>query len=670
MSNIKTKTTIKDIKVLDKTADVSHRAKNAFIRTKEQAEQTQLAGHDNYIEYAEDKIKEGSKTVAHETGHVVEHQGKKAVQKIKERSRMDTEAASSDASGEHTSERASKTKAGSGRKAAPPESKAAGNQQTSHPKTEQAARQKVGPSNVKGIERHSPSSQNELAKRRFVQGRTKQTARSGGEAIKKTGKGTIKTAQKTVKTAGHTAKTTIKTSRTAVKIAAKTAQATAKATQRAVQAARVAAKATAVAVKTAAKAISITIKAIIAALKGLIALISAGGWVVIVVILVICLVGILISSPFGILFNGGADDTPTVTEVIQTIDNELNEKISDIQNNTDADEVKLSYEGSEDGSRINNWTDILAVFAVKTNMDSENPLDVMVMDEQRIAKLREVFWDMTDITTSIEEIPIDDQNASSPKPASASPSPTEEPDEPKTKTILTISVSCKSADEMKQAYAFNAEQIKMLDELMQPEFQELLAQLTGSNAFITLTPEQIQEILASLPEDLDIQREAVVMKAYSLLGKVHYFWGGKSTTIGWDSRWGTPTKVTSGNSPTTGTIRPFGLDCSGYVTWVFVNACNSKDIASVIGSGSSKQWSKSQAVNWDAALPGDLAFLAVPGTKRVNHVGIVVGHDEDGDLIVAHCSSSRNNVVVTKAVKSGFKYIRRPVLYQANNITP
>ena len=92
MREIKTKSTIKDIKALDKAADVSRRAKNAYIRTKEQAEQTQQPEHNSFIDYAEDKVKEGTETVTREVGHSVERQGKKAVQKIKERrnARSDT----------------------------------------------------------------------------------------------------------------------------------------------------------------------------------------------------------------------------------------------------------------------------------------------------------------------------------------------------------------------------------------------------------------------------------------------------------------------------------------------------------------------------------------------------------------------------------------------------
>ena len=75
-----------------------------------------------------------------------------------------------------------------------------------------------------------------------------------------------------------------------------------------------------------------------------------------------------------------------------------------------------------------------------------------------------------------------------------------------------------------------------------------------------------KKLLADLPADLDSERRAVVETACRLVGKVNYFWGGKSLVIGWDSRWGELRQVTAAGSSTTGTYRPYGLDCSGCAT--------------------------------------------------------------------------------------------------------
>ena len=85
MDKIKTQNTVKDIKVLDKTADVTYRAKNAYVRTKEQAEQTQQTGNGNYVEYAGDKVKEGAQTAVQKAARIAQSRGKMPIQKLSER---------------------------------------------------------------------------------------------------------------------------------------------------------------------------------------------------------------------------------------------------------------------------------------------------------------------------------------------------------------------------------------------------------------------------------------------------------------------------------------------------------------------------------------------------------------------------------------------------------
>lgn len=461
------------------------------------------------------------------------------------------------------------------------------------------------------------------------------------------GKQTIKTAEKSIKSTKSTTKTakrTIKTAKQTGKASAKAAKVSAKAAR---QAAKAAAQATRLAIKAAIKATAMMVNAAIAAVKGLIAAIAAGGWVVVLLILLIGAVAALLLSPFGIFSGGGAEGTPPITEVVQTINGELNEKISSMQTGEDADQVEVVYEGSDDGTLINNWPDILAVFAVKTNMDPDNPQDVVVMDAARVELLRSVFWDMTEVTKQVEIQRSEGED---------------EEDDATGKRILIIHVNSKGYEEMIEYYGFNQEQIDVLEEMMAPDMQQMILSMTGSTAFTQLTPGEIAEIRASLPEGISMDREKVVMAAYSLKGKVRYFWGGKSEAVGWDSRWGTPTRVTSKGSPTTGTTRPFGLDCSGYVTWCFIQAAGTADIVPAIGHGTANQWPKTQGVAWEQAMPGDLAFFAPPGGKKTNHVGIVVSNT-GGTIMVAHCSSGRNDVVVTEAKSTGFKYIRRPAIF-------
>ena len=221
--------------------------------------------------------------------------------------------------------------------------------------------------------------------------------------------------------------------------------------------------------------------------------------------------------------------------------------------------------------------------------------------------------------------------------------------------ILHIRVAVKDHLQMAEAYHFTTEQKKLLEELMQPEYEELFMRLTGSYQDIALSDAEVAEIMEKLPADLSEERKQVVLTAYQLLGKVNYFWGGKSLVLGWDSRWGTPMEVTAAGSSSSGTVRPFGLDCSGFVDWVFYNVTSGSYVIGH-GGGASSQHSYCTEISWSDAQPGDLVFY--PGDS---HVGIVCGFDGNGNVLIIHCASGYNNVVVTG--KSGFTSIARPIFY-------
>ena len=125
--------------------------------------------------------------------------------------------------------------------------------------------------------------------------------------------------------------------------------------------------------------------------------------------------------------------------------------------------------------------------------------------------------------------------------------------------------------------------------------------------------------------------------------------------LGWDSRWGTTMQVTAAGSSSTGTYRPYGMDCSGFVDWVFYNATGGEYIIGH-GGGASAQHSYCTAIAWDEAIPGDLVFY-----PEDSHVGIVGGRDENGNLLIIHCASGANNVVITGV--DGFTSIGRPVYF-------
>lgn len=186
---------------------------------------------------------------------------------------------------------------------------------------------------------------------------------------------------------------------------------------------------------------------------------------------------------------------------------------------------------------------------------------------------------------------------------------------------------------------------------------EIVSQGSDKDLELSLLEEAMME--ASLPENLSPQRKEIVRSAYSLVGKVNYFWGGKSTELGWDERWGNQAIVGSTGSKTTGTERAYGLDCSGYVLWCMINAFENTDITASVGSGTASQWNHSKSVSPKDALPGDLVFYSKPNSSSRNHVGIVVGREWNGELLVAHCSAGANDVVVSRMGDTGFQYIRQ-----------
>ena len=392
-----------------------------------------------------------------------------------------------------------------------------------------------------------------------------------------------------------------------------------------------AAKAVQATAQKASQAAGRALRVILSAARSLAAAMMAGGSTVLSMVLVICLIGLLIASPFGIFFSGEDSGTGyTMPEAVTMLNTEFTDRIEQIKAENPYDELDMDNAGS--AAMISNWRDVLAVYAVRTTTDNASPDEVATLTEEKMEILREIFWDMNAITYWTEIVPGGKDEADT--------------------VILHIIVTIKTHLHMADEYQFNTEQRRLLEELMQPKYQELFMVLTGSYQDIELSPDEVAKIIENLPADLSENRKQVVLTAYQLLGKVHYFWGGKSLIIGWDSRWGMPMKVTAEGSSTTGTVRPFGLDCSGMVDWVFYNQSGGQYVIGH-GGGATAQHSYCAPIAWSDAKPGDLVFY--PGDS---HVGIVCGFDSSGNIMVIHCASSENNVVVTG--KIGFTSIGRP----------
>ena len=181
----------------------------------------------------------------------------------------------------------------------------------------------------------------------------------------------------------------------------------------------------------------------------------------------------------------------------------------------------------------------------------------------------------------------------------------------------------------------------------------LLAKLVGKKE-APIGGELVSRILeeAEFPNE---SAETAVRSAASIIGRVHYFWGGKSFCVGEDPEWGRNKVVESSGSPTTGSVRPYGLDCSGLVTWAYIQAGWTID---EIGNGTWNQWFASEEINKDELRPGDLGFQNVYPGSSGNHVGIFIGFYKGKPLFI-HCSPGYDNVVVTSG-EGIFEYFRRP----------
>ena len=306
-----------------------------------------------------------------------------------------------------------------------------------------------------------------------------------------------------------------------------------------------------------------------------------------------------------------------VSAAIAQINFRFNEFLKELQTGEPYDEVTLQGDTAP-------WTEVLAVFATKVAGADVDAADVATMGADRIMKLEEVFWDMNEVSNEVESIHHSDSN------------PDDEIDDGWTERILHITITPKCVEDMLEEYRFSSYQVSAINELLEQE--TMLQKLVGDTTWLC---EDAQAVLQRLPEDLSPERRAVIEAACSLVGKVNYFWGGKSLELGWDDRWGQVKKVWAVGNSTTGTYRPFGLDCSGFVDWVFYNATGGEVILSR-GGGAASQHRYCTDISWEEAQIGDLVFY-----EDNSHVGIVAGWDENGQVQIVHCSVRRNHVVVT-----------------------
>ena len=444
---IKTRVAEKGIKAIDKAAVASERMKEAYIRTRDKADHSLYAAESSPGEYASDRLSSGVDNVAHEAIHQFDKQGRKGIKTTKENiSKVKEKIQKRKAAAEQPKKQAEKQAA---QQAGQPATRWSGRQAAdtvSEPA--KAVRQERGA--IKTLDRGKKGI------------KTVDRGRKNIKQASSTAKGTIKTASKSIKTAEKTAKASIKTTQQAAKAAQRTAQATARAARAAAHAARAAARAAVVAAKVAAKATIAAVKAIIAATKALIAAIAAGGWIAVLVIVIICLIGLLIGSCFGIFFSGEDSGSGyTMQNVVQEINDDYQQQIDTTKANLSHDVLEMS------GSRAV-WPEVLAVYAVKTTTDPDNPQEVATIDDSKKAILTDIFWEMNQISSRTETrtetviTETDDGHGN-----------IVETESTVTQTYLYITVSHKTAEEMAEQYGFDKEQKEQLAELLAEENRSL-----------------------------------------------------------------------------------------------------------------------------------------------------------------------------------------------------
>lgn len=457
--SIKTKETIKDIKLHDTTVSVADKVKKISIKTKDAVdENTKQTDNVSPEQYATDKVSEAMKSSVKNAAVGTEKAVRKGVSKVKEK-RAEKKANENFDKTTQPKKETGDTKGTQNKSTVKEKTQASpkSKQQTETPFDEikkprqrkQTAPKTKGKANIKklGSEKQTVKMvDNEVHK-------IKQSNRSLNNSAKN-----IKIADNSIKTAKSVSTTATKTTENA---------------KRTKQVAQKTAKASVKTIKALAKAIESTGKAVVTGTKS-IGTIAVGGVPAIVVIIVICLIGAIGGTCFGIFL---ANDETTGTQ--KTMSMTISELTSEHYANLTAMKASYTYDLLEvQGDTSINWKDVLAVYAVKTT-SGENPLEVVTLDDNKIDLLRDIMKDMNTMTGVVtykivlETTVTTDENGNSIKTTTYV-----------TKKVLTVSILQLSTDEISALYNFDDEQKALLEELMSDEYSDLWAELLGASGQI------------------------------------------------------------------------------------------------------------------------------------------------------------------------------------------
>jgi hypothetical protein len=634
MKTVKTRSRVTGVKVLDKSVNLSTRMRDAFVRTKERAEETQNPRQASPAEYASDNIQATARGAAREIAYNPTKPLQKASNNLNRAKRHFQEAGRNlpkerRAAAERAKQTAAKARDGAVklRSCADKAGEAAKEAKSAVTDAKQTLKD-VRQSGRRSLRAAHESPDPKLgAKRDFIRDRARtqavnarinktSTRLSGRQDIKpdkqmvvnplrggdspsdisRPGymiaprrsansvggaahsahtrvKKSVKTARRSAMSAVKTAKQTAKAAQKSARSAAKTVKTAERADRTARLTGRQAAKAAARTGKAAMRAAIAMIKAAIAAIKGLVAAIAAGGWVALLVILIICLIGALVGSVFGIFFSSEPeiDGGMTINSVIAEIDDEYTAQIDAIIYGNAYDLLDMS------GTRAS-WKHVLAIYTVKTVSDPDNPMEVATIDETKAVLLRSVFWEMNDISYILDSVDVVEDVLD------ADGVPTGET-ATVTMTVLRITVTHKSTDDMVSQYGFSDEQNVWLDELLKPEchsmWNALLYGITsiGDGSLISIAETQLGNVG----------------------GEIYWSWYGFAVREPW---------------------------CACFISWV-AEQCGFLE-AGILPRFSSCadgiQWFKNRN-QWQepgyTPAPGDLLFIDWEDDGITNHVGIV-----------------------------------------------
>lgn len=591
--SIKAKSKLKDIKILDKNTVASQRMKRAYICIKDKADHGMYAKESSTDEYASNQLSSGTDHVIFETLYQLDKQGRKGVCITKEtistaKEKNQTHKAAAEQPKKQTTEQAARhvktevsyrsqqqiTRTSTGPPSSnPPEFSLP---RLNLPGTDLSGFNPPGitlqTSNLPEITQSNSIATSVSGHKKKVVMPTNQSQKVGRLAPP-TIKASIKTTDKAIKTSGKSTTASIRTTQQATQSMYQAGVAAVRTVKAAAHATRTAAIATAHAAKSAARATVTAVNAIVAATKALLTAIAAGGWVAMLVIIIICLIGLIAASPFGVFFSGEDTGTgQTVRTAMEEINAAYQERLDGIKADHPYDVLEMS------GSRAL-WKEVLAVYAVRTATDPDNARDVAAMDSERLELLKDIFWQMHEITFSTgtrTELVVEETDDGA--------SGIVETETSVTRTYLHITVSHKTLDEMADRYAFDQDQRDMLAELLDDENNRLWLQ-----ALYGITEGDGDLVAVSLSQLGNVG------------GEPYWSWYGFSSHVDW---------------------------CACFVSWC-ANECGYIEagvIPRFAGCILGSNWFKERGLWQDGGYeprPGDIIFFDWEGEGLADHVGIV-----------------------------------------------